>query len=295
MIFTTTKATAVFAAIIIGGLTVSTWCAAQMTDDSREALYFFDVGQGDSSLIVTAGGEKILIDGGPSGSKLRRNLDAVLGAARPYIDVLILTHPQQDHFAGYIDLVREYGVGAFIWSGRGAETEAFTALTSALDASAVHRVVVSAGDAIILADSQLSILGPHPSQLGSKNLNDTSVVALFKSAHISALYTGDIGFRDEVQLRRQYDVDVDILKVAHHGSRFSSDTGFLSEATPALAIIEVGKNRYGHPTLETLQRLKASGAETLRTDLAGTIKIQKAPAGYAVYTERWPKDTPFPF
>ncbi len=240
---------------------------------AQEALYFFDVGQGDSEMITLSTGEHIVIDGGPT-SAILKNLDRVLAPTDRRIDLIVMTHPQLDHFAGLIDVVRTYDVGAFIGSGRRADIGAYQTLHQELIKHNVPYIQVSEGDEIRIGDSVLAILSPNISESLSGELNDSSVVVLLKTPRLSALYTGDIGENIEQRLVADYDLKADVLKVPHHGSRFSSSNVFVKEVDPKVAVIEVGaKNTYGHPTQAALSRLASVADQILRTDMQGILKI----------------------
>lgn len=238
-----------------------------------EALYFLDVGQGDSELVELKGGVHMLIDGGPSGKALLQNLSEILPPQKKYIDLVLMTHPQLDHFGGFIDVLKNYEVGAFIWTGRTGDSAAYKELDQALTAHNVRRVQVKEGDTITYGDAVFSVLGPSAQDVTSKELNDTGIVLFLKTPEVKALYTADIDDHTEIELAQKYDVDIDVLKVAHHGSRFSSDAGFLKEASPQFSVIGVGKNTYGHPTAQTLSRLKDVRTQIFRTDQDGIVKI----------------------
>lgn len=237
------------------------------------ALYFLNVGQGDSSLIELPGGVRVLIDGGPSGSVLLESLARLIPGQDARIDLVLMTHPQLDHFGGLVDVIKKYRVGAFGGTLRRASIAAYDALHEALEDARVPYVQLLAGDVIRVGEVTLSVLSPSSAQVMDKELNDTSLVVMLQSEAVSALYTGDIGAKLEESLARAHNLDADVLKVSHHGSRFSSSQVFLSEVAPAVAVIGVGKNSYGHPTKQTLERLKAIGAQIFRTDTEGSIKV----------------------
>lgn len=238
-------------------------------------LDFLNIGQGDSELIQLPNGREpihILVDGGPDASVLRE-----LGAALPpgdrYIDLVLMTHPQLDHFGGFVDLLERYDVGAFLGNGRKGEIRAYGALRELLAQKKIPYVQLREGDAVRAGDAHLAILSPSPEELLSGELNDTCLVAMLDAGGVRALYTGDIGANVEERLARDYDLRAQVLKVPHHGSRFSSSEPFLSEVHPAFAVIEVGKNRYGHPTPDALERLARAGARIFRTDHDGTVRM----------------------
>lgn len=258
---------------------------------SQPALYFLDIGQGDSQLIVLpagdgqAGSVKVLIDGGPTGAVLD-NLAQVLAPLDRRIDVLMMTHPQLDHFGGFIDVLKTYQVGVFVGSGRKADIEAYRELHEVLVERGVPYIQLTEGDALRIGQSRLAILSPSSQESLSGELNDSSVVALLTTPDFKALYTGDIGEFTEARLVRDYDINVDVLKVAHHGSRFSSSEVFLKEVSPAVSVIEVGKNAYGHPTKQVLDRLLKYGSQIFRTDTQGLIKVVFENGQLQVFGER---------
>lgn len=246
---------------------------ALISSPEQVALYFLDVGQGDSQLVELPGGIHVLIDGGPSGSALLRNLAAVLPQQKKYIDVVVMTHPELDHFAGFIDMLKNYEVGAFISTGRTRDNAAYSELVDQLELHRVKHVQLREGGSITYGAATFSALGPSPQDAVSKELNDSSLVLLLRTPDFSALYTGDIGEDVESELTQKYNIDVDLLKVAHHGSKFSSSAGFLKEASPQISVIGVGKNSYGHPTAQAMSRLERFSEQIFRTDQDGIIKI----------------------
>ena len=250
---------------------------------SAPELYFLDVGQGDSELIQFPNGVQMVIDGGPPNGELLSSLAAILPPQDRYIDLVLMTHPQLDHMGGFVELVRQYKIGAFIGTGRAAPLAAYQELAKLLQQKNIPYVEVKEGDTIAYQDSYFKILAPNASELKSKELNDTCIVGLLETPYFKALYTGDTGFKIEERITRQYDINADILKVGHHGSRFSSGSAFLKEVSPALSVIEVGaKNTYGHPTPAALGRLEANASEIFRTDKQGIIKVTYENGGLQV-------------
>ena len=244
-------------------------------DTASTELYFLDIGQGDSQLIQLPGGTQILIDGGPSGARLLDNLAKVMPPQDRYIDLLIMTHPEADHFTGFIELLKKYQVGVFMGNLRKRSTAPYAELHRQLEEHQIPYIQILEGDTVAAGDARLHILGPSRKNLISKELNDSSVVVLLEAPQFKVLYTGDIGVNIENELVARYgkELNVDVLKVGHHGSRFSSGVNFLKATSPAAAVIEVGKNTYGHPTKQAIDRLAAGGAKVLRTDKEGIIKI----------------------
>ncbi len=244
-----------------------------------------DVGQGDSALVILPGGAKILFDGGPDKSLLS-DLGKILPSTDRRIDLVILSHPQADHFVGLISLFDRYEVGQFIWNGRQGETESWKSLVSALNSKHVNTMRLMEGDRIKYLDSEIKFLSPDGTELENSELNNTVLTAELFSAGIKTLFTGDIGFDVERRLAEKYDVNIDILKVAHHGSKYSSGDEFLREVVPAVSIIQVGRNTYGHPTRNTLDKLAAIGSAIYRNDKDGTVHIEADNGRLNIFKER---------
>ncbi len=244
--------------------------------NSDTEIYFLDVGQGDSQLIILAGGVKVLIDGGPN-NKVVGELGLILKPTDRYIDLVVLSHPETDHFNGLIDVLKRYQIGAFIYNGRIGSAQSWLELAKIIEENKTPAIVLGQGDKIKYQDDYFKILSPNIDFLRSKKSNDTSLVAELintdKNVITKILFTGDIGTKVEKYLVENFDIDIDVLKVAHHGSKFSSSEEFLNEARPKIAAIGVGKNSYGHPTKETLNNLASVGAQVFRTDYDGTVKL----------------------
>lgn len=254
-------------------------------DVSALELNFLDVGQGDASLIRLPGGADILIDGGPD-AKILGSLSEVLPPADRYIDLVILSHPQLDHFGGFIDVLKNYDIGLFIGNGRKGEIAAYGELERVLMDKRVQYLALGEGDKITYGDSRLDILGPSSKNLASKELNETGLAMRLAHGNFSTLYTADIGFQVENELVKKYDLASAVLKVPHHGSKFSSGKDFLAEVAPLVAAIGVGKNSYGHPTAEILTRLENAGARVFRADQNGTVKIVVQGNTLQIFTTR---------
>lgn len=238
-------------------------------------VYFLDVGQGDSQLVVLPGNVKILIDGGPD-NRVLNELASVLRPTDRYIDLVVLSHPQADHFAGLIDVLKRYSVGAFISNGQNGKANSFNDLENVIRKNGVKAVILAEKDKINYRDNYLDILSPSKDLLSSAEPNDAGLVMRLASNGARTLFTADIGKNIEKELVQKYgrELDVDVLKVGHHGSKFSSSEEFLAALTPKVAVVEVGrKNQYRHPTEEALGRLAAAGAKIFRTDKNGTIKL----------------------
>jgi competence protein ComEC len=243
--------------------------------DSAASAYFLDVGQGDGELMVFPGGPVMMTDAGPT--------DAVLGSLKKalpgkrYIDLAFITHPQLDHFNGYNFILDHYDVGAFLYNGRDDPgVAAWTDLKGKIAAKHIPFITLGTGDSVHYEKNEVDILSPNPEFSESAELNDTGLVEMIKTANFRALFTADIGFNVEDWLVANVkDLHADILKVPHHGSKYSSGDAFLRAVDPSIAVIEVGaKNVYGHPGAATLARLASSTrAKVFRTDQNGNVEI----------------------
>lgn len=276
--------------LLLAGFNLFIWHQVITGARGDLSIYFLKVGQGDSELVGLPGGVQMLIDGGPDKSVLLE-LAKTLPANDRYLDLLVMTHPQTDHFAGFADVIERYKVGAFIATGREGETETWESFRKLLEGKQIPVILVQAGDKITYKDSRLEVLSPDEESVEDKELNESSIILKLEGEGIKALFTGDAGFTTENHLLDKTSsqdalLDVDILKVGHHGSKYATGANFLAAASPLISIVEVGqKNRYGHPTEAALNRLKAISSQVYRTDENGTVHLRVRDGKIAVYPE----------
>ncbi len=265
----------------------STHSTAQEKDGLLK-IYFFDVGQGDSIFIEAPNGNQVLIDGGPDNSVLSE-----LGKIMPFydkdIDLVVLTHSDADHVTGLIEVLERYEVENIVYSNIVRKSSLYNAWQEAVAEERADIVDPVAGKIIDLGnDVRLAILHPAESLDGAnkEKVNNDSVVLILKYGETEVLLTGDIEKQTERSVvLNGMSVDTDILKVAHHGSKTSTIEEFLTAVSPEVAIIQVGKNRYGHPTSEVLNRLENFGIKYYRTDLDGTVKVTSDGKLYSITTK----------
>jgi len=239
---------------------------------------FLDVGQGDAILIKAPGGQNILIDGGPDKVILKR-LAENLAWWDKTIDLMILTHPHDDHVAGLIEVLKRYQVEKILYTGVTHNAPNYLAWLKLVREKKVQMLIIDKPQIIKLgAESQLEILYPDQSLLAKavSDLNQSSIVMMLAYGKNKFLLTGDAG--EEVE-RKLIDsgtnLSAEVLKVGHHGSQSSTSEEFLNQVKPNLAVISVGKdNDFGHPSLRTVKRLERAGAEIYRTDEKGTVRIE---------------------
>ena len=312
------------------------WAGVFSLPDNRLHLVFCDVGQGDA-ILITYRQTQVLIDGGPDNKVL-----GCLSKNIPFwdrnLEMVILTHPEADHFSGLIDVIKRYNVKQFVSNSiipesAGLPSEAPPAGGAKLGFWEFYQVVLDekvnvysprAGDRLKIGPIELLVLWPSqklgdswiwseearnaffahenaksnssPTRTGkafkfaqkdyfassvlgatfsSDKINETSIVLELSFGNFDTLLTGDIDFdvEKQVNLSRQRN-EIEVLKIAHHGSKYSTGEEFLKKISPDLAIISVGAtNRYGHPTSEVLKRLSDLAIKVLRTDLNGEIEI----------------------
>lgn len=240
---------------------------------------FFDVGQGDSAFVELPEGHQILIDGGPDSSLLNK-IAQVMPFWDKTIDVVILSHPESDHMQGLLNLLKVYKADYILWTGVVKNTPDFNIWIKLLDEQknkGAKILIANSDQKIKVGNLIINTLYPFDSLDGQKiknTSNDTCIVVKLIYGKNSFLFTGDIASSNAEKGLVFYSVDLesDVLKVAHHGSKYSTSDQFLSAVTPQFAVISVGsKNTYGHPTPEVLQRLVKSDIKVLRTDVDGDI------------------------
>lgn len=247
-------------------------------------VHFIDVGQGDS-MLVKAGDRCMLIDGGPTAAG-QTVTSYLKSQGIQKIDVLVSTHPHEDHIGGLLTILNEFPVKQVIDSGQVHTTQTYENYLTLIDQKDIPYKVGERGQIINLSSNvKIEILSPPASMFGS-DLNQNSIVLQVTYGNVKFLFMGDAGFIAEDNLMSSgYDLKSDVLKVAHHGSKYSTSTAFLSRVKPAVSVIEVGQNTYGHPAPETLARLQDAGTKIYRTDINGNITVTTDGTIYTVATQ----------
>ncbi|OGV91980.1 hypothetical protein A3A66_04630 [Microgenomates group bacterium RIFCSPLOWO2_01_FULL_46_13] len=271
--------------------------------DSKLHIIACDVGQGDATLI-TRGFTQVLVDAGP-GNKVIDCLSDNLPFWDRTLELTVMTHPQADHVEGFIDVIDHYQVKQLLANNVSSSANFFNQLQAAVIAASIPVYAPISGDQIKVGQLSFQVLWPsarmgdkrvweketqsvaekldnsnkpdQPQVLGAypNDPNELSLVLKLSFVDTDLLLTGDIGTREEQALiDSNLLTDIDILKVAHHGSKSSSSLDFLRVVKPEIALISAGRNnRYGHPASDTLIRLETVGSEVLRTDQAGEIEL----------------------
>ena len=238
------------------------------------------MGQGDAILVEGDRGARMLIDGGPDPDRLILELDARIPPWDRRIDVLILSHPHEDHAGGLPRLIDELPDRAGLRAGMVGPGPGLPRLPGWTSPSQGRTPeLLSTGDRLRLDSIDLQVLWPDRDAVprdppdGGTSINNVSIVLLGTFGAQRFLLAGDIEQEIDPILLARGLPRVDLLKVAHHGSRTSSTDAFLDAVRPRVAIVSVGAvNPYGHPAPETLERIEARGARLYRTDRNGTVE-----------------------
>ena len=232
-----------------------------------------DVGQGDSIFIETPARRRIIIDGGPDSAVLGK-LAERLPVWEKSLDVVMLTHPDADHVAGVLQVLERYKVDYIVWTGMvrdGANYQKWVELLAKKHQEGSNIIIAKAGTKITSGGATIDTLHPFENlegQFFGKQGNDTGIVSRLSYGKKSFLLAADISSKaEQAMVKAGLSLASDVLKVAHHGSKYSSSEVFLQAIKPAVAVISAGaKNSYGHPTSEVLQNLFKFGIKVLRTD-----------------------------
>lgn len=227
---------------------------------------FIDVGQADSVLIRN-GNYNMLIDAGNNedGEKLVNYFKSLGIEEFTYV---FATHPHEDHIGGMDDIINNFKIDNYYMSNKLSTTKTFTDVLDALDGRNLKYTVPNKGDTLKLGDANIKVIYPGDDK---SNINDSSIVLKMTYGKNSFLLTGDATSNVERKIYNE-DIKSDVLKVAHHGSSYSSTDVFLDRVKPYYAVISVGKNNiYNHPSNKTLEKLNKRNIKVYRTDLDGTI------------------------
>jgi len=257
---------------ILGGIAF-----LDLRNSGKVEINFYDIGQGDGIMVEAGNDIQVVIDGGPSDKMVEK-----IGKDLPFydrqIELMIMTHPDKDHLGGLVDVLKYYQVEQVLITGIECDTAVCQEFNKIIKEKNIPVKIAQAGQIINLGEgTYLGIFSPRENLFGRKfkDDNDTSIVAKLISNGRSALFTGDIGFKVENELMEgNTNLDSDILKVSHHGSKYATSSKFLEATSPQIAVISVGKNSYGHPAEELLSRINDYGAAIKRTDSDGDVKME---------------------
>ncbi len=258
--------------------------------DGRLHVTVLDIGQGDAILIEAPDGAVGLVDAGVDPDLTLRRVGQSLPFHQRKLDVVVLSHPHQDHLGGFEEILRRYEVALFVDGGRRPETTPHQRILEAVRHETGARLVsAEAGRVIPIGAARLEVLYPSATDVAApppeSDINNTSVVVCLRYGRFSMLLTGDAEAPVESLLVERELLDpVDVLKVGHHGSDSSTTPAFLAALQPSVAVISDGvDNEYGHPHRSTLDNLaQVPGLRIFRTDQDGSVEVTTDGTSFSV-------------
>ncbi len=247
----------------------------KVSQDAPFAVYYADVGQGDCTLLI-CNDKTMLIDAGENGHE-SDVFNLLYSQGIKQLDYIVVSHPHSDHIGGIAEVIDEFGCEKLYTQKlpEGTEIDAeytWSFIEKSAERSETEISFLSFGDSFDFGGAAVNVLGPVA--IDTENLNNSSLILKITYGKTSFLFTGDAESDEEMSIVEQnVDLKSDVLRVAHHGSKYSSSAEFLEAVSPRYAIISVGKNNdYGHPHEQAIQRLEKYTSEIYRTDRCGTIK-----------------------
>ena len=252
------------------------------------AFYALNIGQGDALFIETPEKYQVVVDGGPD-MRVLSELSRVMPFYERTIDLMVLSHPQADHMFGLVEILKRYRVANILMTGVNYQTGLYKEFLKLAQDEGANIGIAHAVQKIVLGSAELDVLYPLAPIAGTDaigDVNDTSLAGLLRFGATSFLFTGDAGIAEEAALVQSGgSLDIDVLKISHHGSRTSTTQLFLERTTPSIAVVSVGeKNSYGHPNPDTLARL--GNIPLYRTDTQGRVAVISDGEHISVKTER---------
>lgn len=251
-------------------------------------IHFINVGQGDSILIESPGGENILVDGGDRADRITAEIINYLQDRNiEKLDYIISTHPHADHIGGLVDIIDNFEVKKVLDSGKIHTSKTYENYLMKIDQENIAFDTPRQGDIITLKNSEIIFLHPDKN-LENYSLNNSSLVFVLKYKNQNFLFTGDIENKIEKELSRENpDLKTDVIKVPHHGSDSSSYNSWIKSLNLKIAVIQVGAdNQYGHPSSGVLNFYQQLGARVYRNDLNGNVIITADGKNLAVKIDR---------
>ena len=269
-------------ALLVTGVFFSNEKQTYAAENDNFWVEFIDVGQGDCALIQ-CDGHYMMIDGGPSNaSSIVYTILKNKGIKT--IDLMVATHPDEDHIGGLSGALNYSSVDTVLSPVTSHDTKTFNSLSKYVAKQGKTFTVPKAGDVYTLGSARINIIGPINN---SSDSNNQSIVLKVTYGSTSFVFTGDAEEEEESSILKKFKgLECDVLKVAHHGSNSSTSNAWLKATKPTYAVIPVGKNSYGHPTQNTIDKLTRAGAIIYRTDLQGDVTFVSDGKKLSVETEK---------
>ncbi|MGM0498660.1 MAG: DNA internalization-related competence protein ComEC/Rec2 [Bacillota bacterium] len=238
---------------------------------------FIAVGQGDGIFIKFPNGENMLIDTGPPGSDGRNIEYSIISFLNNQgissLDYFMISHFDADHAGGMPHLLKRKEIKNILIPPFKEKTELHNILEKEIKKRKIKVKFLSSGMSFDIADCRIDILNPDYNNL-NEDRNENSIVFLLTHKENTFLFTGDLSKNGENRIINKYDLaEVDVLKAGHHGSKTSSGEIFLNKIRPKIIVISVGRNNFGHPSAEVIERYNKKSIKYLRTDKSGMIKF----------------------
>jgi len=248
---------------------------SEFNRDSGLQVSFLDVGQGDSIYIKAFDKIDMLIDGGKNGDLLLQNLSATMDSFDNKIDVLVITHPDEDHSGGLVSVVREYDIGAIFISGNISDNQNYNQILKIAETEKIPTFKAETGTNIYLDKDKkvvFEILSPS-GNVSFIESNNTSISGRLVYGESEFMLTGDAYVEvEEKIIKENKNINADVLKLGHHGSKTSSSLNFLKAVDPEIVVVSASANNsYGHPHKDVMDRVEALNIKSLATYDLGII------------------------
>lgn len=248
-------------------------------------VHFIDVGQGDSTLIITPDKKTVLIDAGDE-QHSSRTTGYIKSQGIDKLDLVIATHPDADHIGGMDKIIKNFDIGMFSMPLVSKDTKQYKEIKQELKNKKLKNKPLYTGDGLSIGkDVKLQILSPQKNRTYS-DTNEYSIVARLLYKEVSFLFMADATMENEIAIINDFDdIRADVLKLGHHGSSTSTSDYFLGKVNPSIGVISCGKNnKYGHPHKEVMNLLEKYNIMIFRTDEQGSIVLKSD--GYKIYSGR---------
>ena len=273
-------------AVIFAGLGLLLILSFQNSGQFR--LIACDVGQGDGMLLVSPGGKQVVVDGGP-GTKIVDCLSANMPFWDRSVELVVATHAQKDHMEGLLEVLARYKVEMVAETKVASETDLYRAWREAVGKEKAKVYVAKKGDRVKVDQLTFDVLWPGAQELSQwqasppSDLNESAIVLRVSYGGFCAYLTADI---PKETLQGLIDRQCQVLKISHHGSKTGTNQQILDSVNPVVAIIQVGKNSYGHPTEEVIDLLTSNAVKILRNDTNGIIEITSDGKSFKAKSEK---------